>query len=60
MTDFKAVARARGLDIPEADLERIARTLEALEAAFRPLVADLPPSLEPATGLCPFEEGESQ
>ena len=60
MTDFKAVARARGLDIPEAELERIARTLEALESAFRPLTADLPASLEPATALCLPEKGESR
>jgi hypothetical protein len=56
MTNFKAIARARGLDIPEAELDRAARTLETLEAAFRPLVADLPSSLEPATGICPVEE----
>jgi hypothetical protein len=58
MTDFKAIARARGLDIPEAELDRVARPLETLEAAFRPLTADLPPSLEPATGICPVEEAE--
>ena len=55
MTDFRAIAHARGLDIPEAELDRIVPTLEALEKAFRPLVADLPPSLEPATGICPQE-----
>ena len=53
MTDYRAVARARGLDLPEDQLERIARTLESLEAAFRPLAADLPVSLEPATCICP-------
>jgi hypothetical protein len=56
MTDFKAVARARGLDIPDAELDRIVPTLEALEAAFRPLAANLSPLLEPATGFCPLEE----
>jgi len=55
VTDFKAIARARGLNIPEAELDRIVPTLESLEAAFRPLVADLPPSLEPLTGICPQE-----
>lgn len=58
MTDFKAIARARGLEIPEAELDRVARSLETLEAAFRPLAADLPASLEPATGIVPIEEGE--
>jgi len=56
MTDFQALARARGLDIPAAELDRIAPTLQALEASFRPLTADLPSSLEPATGLIPLEE----
>lgn len=60
MTDFKALARARGLDIPEAELDRIVPTLEALEAAFRPLAADLPPSLEPATCICPDLEAEAE
>jgi hypothetical protein len=58
MTDFKAIAHARGLDIPEAELERAARTLETLETAFRPLTADLPAWLEPATGICPAGEAE--
>jgi len=58
MTDFKAVARARGLDIPEADLDRIAATLEKLEALFGPLAADLPSLLEPVTGICSREEAE--
>jgi len=58
MTDFKAIARARGLDIPEAELERVARSLEVLETAFRPLAAGLPPALEPATALIPFEVAE--
>lgn len=57
MTDFRAVARARGLGIPEEELDRVARPLEAIEAAFRPLVAELPSLLEPATAICP-EAGE--
>jgi hypothetical protein len=56
MIDFKALARARGLDIPESELDRIVPTLESLEAAFRPLAADLPASLEPVVGICPVEE----
>jgi len=58
MTDWKAIARARGLEIPEAELDRVAKPLETLEAVFRPLVADLPAALEPATGICPLEEAE--
>ena len=47
MTDWKGVARARRLSIPEADLETIAPRLDALEAAFRPLAAKLTPDQEP-------------
>ncbi|HEY1239344.1 MAG TPA: hypothetical protein VGF16_02255 [Bryobacteraceae bacterium] len=48
MTDWKAIARARGLAIPEADVEKIAPRLDALEAAFRPLAVKLTPDQEPA------------
>ncbi len=46
--DWKKIAQANGLAIPDADLERIRPALDALEAAFRPLVRDLTPALEPA------------
>ena len=46
--DWKALAKARELEIPEADLERIAARLEALEKAFRPLARKLTPDQEPA------------
>lgn len=48
MTDWKAIARARGLAIPEAEIEAIAPRLDALEAAFRPLAANFTPDQEPA------------
>jgi len=47
--DWKKIARANGLAIPDAALERIAQSLDALEADFRPLVRALPPETEPAT-----------
>ena len=47
MTDWEAVARARGLEIPRADLERVTKPLAALEEAFRPLLKDLSPLMEP-------------
>ena len=47
-TDWKALARARRLDIPEADVEAIAARLDALETAIRPLAAKLTPDQEPA------------
>jgi hypothetical protein len=46
--DWTSIAKASGVEIPAADLERAAKTLDALEATFRPLVADLEVSLEPA------------
>ncbi len=52
MKDWKAIARASGLRVPDDQLERIATTLDGLEAAFRPLVKDLPAALEPATFVC--------
>ena len=47
-TDWKALARACGLEIPEADLDAIAPRLDALEHAFRPLALKLTPDQEPA------------
>jgi hypothetical protein len=48
MTDWKALARARSLDIPDADLDRIVSPLDKLEQSFRPLAANIPPDVEPA------------
>lgn len=47
--DWRLIAAAHRLNIPEADLDRIAPVLDALEASFRPLVKDIPPEVEPAT-----------
>ena len=52
MTDWKAIAKASGIEIDSVE------PLEALEAAFRPLVKDLAPGVEPATGLRLEEDGE--
>jgi len=46
--DWKKIARANGLAIPDAALERIAAALDALEADFRPLARALAPETEPA------------
>ena len=53
MKDWKKIASANGLNIPEADVERIAPSLDALEAAFRPLTARIPHEVEPAVGFRP-------
>jgi hypothetical protein len=46
MTDWRKLGEARG--IPPEDLDRVASVLESLEAAFRPLAQQIPPSTEPA------------
>ena len=51
MKDWKAVAQASGLGLSGEELERVTGPLAALEKTFRPLVEDLPPGLEPATGV---------
>ena len=48
MTNWKALAEALELGIPEADIGRIAPALEALEASFTSLAAKLPFDTEPA------------
>ena len=46
--DWKALAKARGIEIPETELELIRPRLDALEQAFRPLAQRLTPDQEPA------------
>jgi hypothetical protein len=59
MKNWKKVAEAYELRIPDADLERIAPSLDALESAFRPLTKNIPDDVEPAItfGIFP-ESGE--
>jgi len=49
--NWKAIVEASGLDLPARDVDRIIQPLEALEAAFRPLVRNLSPDVEPAFRL---------
>jgi hypothetical protein len=58
MKDWKVIAQASGLQVDPTQLNRIAETLEALEAAFRPLLKDLTPGVEPAIGLRLEEDAE--
>ena len=48
MTDWKALAAARCPDIPHDAVSAAVPSLEALEAAFRPLAYALTPDVEPA------------
>ena len=52
MRDWKAIAKASGLEVDSVE------PLEALEAAFRPLVKALDPGVEPAIVLRLEEDGE--
>ena len=58
MKDWKAIAKASSLEVDATQLNRIAETLEALDAAFHPLLKDLTPGAEPATGLRLEEDAE--
>jgi hypothetical protein len=51
MRDWKAVARARGIDVPPGELERTIAPLDEMELIFRSLVDGLEPGMEPAFGV---------
>ena len=56
MKNWKKIAEANELRIPEPDLDRITPALEALDAAFRPLAKDIPQDVEPALAFYVFPE----
>ncbi len=58
MTDWKALAAARCPDIPSDAVERIVPSLEKLEAAFRPLAAQLTEDVEAAVVFTNVAGGE--
>ncbi len=58
MTDWNLLATAHDLGIPAEELPRVTAPLTALDAAFRPLAADLPEALEPAIVFERVQEGE--
>jgi hypothetical protein len=47
-TDWKVLVRSRAPELDEAELERVAAPLAALEARFRPLAREIPLNLDPA------------
>ena len=51
MKDWKQIAESAGLAIP--DIDRITPALDALEAAFRPLLKGFPHDAEPPLTLRP-------
>lgn len=46
-TDWIALAKARGLELPAVELERVVDPLRQLETQFRPLAEQLPFDLDP-------------
>ena len=58
MTDWAAIARARGLDLPADELESLTKPLASLEETFRPLLKELTPLMEPDLELHIAEEAE--
>ncbi len=48
MKDWKKIAEANNLAIPDADIDRIRPGLDQLEAAFRPLAGSIVHETEPA------------
>lgn len=52
MTDWKALARARSLDVPEEAIDAIAGSLSQLETGLASMLSDLPDDL----GMAPVFE----
>jgi hypothetical protein len=51
MKNWIKIAEGSGAAIPETDLAQIIPALDALEAAFRPLVKTIPDDVEPAVTI---------
>lgn len=48
MKNWKTLAEANGLGIPESDMDRITIPLQGLDEAFRKLAASFPPDTDSA------------
>ncbi len=48
MKDWRLIAKALDLEIPDSELDQLARSLDSIEASFRPLVRKIPLECEPA------------
>jgi hypothetical protein len=56
MKNWKKIAEANDLRIPEIELDRITPALDALEAALQPLTENIPDDVEPAVAFYVFPE----
>lgn len=57
--DWAAIARVQGIEATGRELDRLVDGLRAVEEAFRPLAAELPPSQMPAVSFRTVPEGDS-
>ena len=58
MRDWKLIAKASGLELPDAEMDRLVTTLEKLDETFRSAVQGLHSVLEPATTFSAEDDGE--
>jgi hypothetical protein len=49
VTDWKTLAAARGLQLTEAELAKLAAAMDALQPAYQALTANLTHDVEPVT-----------
>jgi len=56
MTDWKALAAAKGFEIPPEEMDRIVPVLEALEKTFQPLRDRVPMSTDSPLIFHPLSE----
>jgi len=55
--NWKAIAAALNVQIPDSDMEKIEASLNSLDNAFQPLLENLPHDTEPAVMFrCHLEE----
>ena len=51
MKNWKAIASGNGLNLTDEQLAIISPPLDALESAFRPMIAQIPYEIEPSVTL---------
>lgn len=58
MRNWKALAKAQGIDIPAGELDRAVAPLDEMEEIFRSLIPELSPDIEPAYDVRLEVDGE--
>lgn len=51
MKNWKVIASGNGLNLTDEQIAKITPPLDALEAAFRPMVSQIPHEIEPSITL---------